>query len=253
MPIHDWTRVEAGVFHHFQHASIEEIKRELNAGVLPADYYAMAEQFAAGFGPGGLTLHAPHFGGNEETCGGDPGLPVDAGGTLLSVPPKARIIAETDMEFYRRKQSMVAVRHVSGDRVVAVLEVVEPVNKSTRRALEQFVKKAAEFLDRSVHLLILDLLPPGRYDRRGVHGAIWAYIADQEYSMPTDKLLTLAAYEVDLAIRAYVEPVAVGDLLPKMPLFLQPGGWIQVLLEASYQRAWDTVPRRWRNVIEARG
>jgi hypothetical protein len=35
MPIHDWTRVEAGIFHHFQHGWIEEISRALNAGLLP--------------------------------------------------------------------------------------------------------------------------------------------------------------------------------------------------------------------------
>ncbi len=42
MPIHDWTRVEAGIFHHFHHGWIEEIARALNRGLLPADYYAMA-------------------------------------------------------------------------------------------------------------------------------------------------------------------------------------------------------------------
>jgi hypothetical protein len=27
MPIHDWTRVNAGIFHHFHHAWIEDIAR----------------------------------------------------------------------------------------------------------------------------------------------------------------------------------------------------------------------------------
>jgi len=30
MPIHDWTRVEAGIFHLFHHAWITEIARALN-------------------------------------------------------------------------------------------------------------------------------------------------------------------------------------------------------------------------------
>ncbi len=156
------------------------------------------------------------------------------------------------MEFYRRKQSLVAVRHVSGDRVVAVVEVVSPGNKSTHNALQQFVRKVADFLERGVHILILDLLPPGRHDPHGIHGTIWDYIADQVYSAPTDKPLTLAAYESDLAIKAYVETVAVGDSLPDMPLFLEPRGCIYVPLEASYQTAWDAVPRRWKDVIEAK-
>ena len=58
MPVHDWTNVEAGIFHHFHHSWIEEIQRVLNAGLLPPDCYALAEQHAAGFGPDVLTLQA---------------------------------------------------------------------------------------------------------------------------------------------------------------------------------------------------
>jgi hypothetical protein len=251
MPIHDWSRVAAGIFHHFHHGWIEEIARSLNRGILPADYYAMAEQFAAGLGPDVLTLHAPQLGGDGGTDRSTGRSPEERGGGVLLARPRVRPIAETEMEFYRRKQSLVAVRHVSGDRVVAVVEVVSPGNKCTRPALEQFVRKVAEFLDRRVHLLILDLLSPGRHDPRGIHGAIWDYIDVQPYSPPPGKTLTLAAYESDLAIRAYVESVAVGDALPEMPLFLEPGGCVEVPLEASYQSAWEAVPRRWKNVIES--
>jgi hypothetical protein len=48
MPVHDWTRVDAGIFHHFHHDWITEIARALNRGILPPDYYALAEQHAAG-------------------------------------------------------------------------------------------------------------------------------------------------------------------------------------------------------------
>ena len=40
MPIHDWTRVDAGIFHHFHLEWISSIQRKLNQGILPADYYA---------------------------------------------------------------------------------------------------------------------------------------------------------------------------------------------------------------------
>jgi hypothetical protein len=145
---------------------------------------------------------------------------------------------------------LVTVRHVSGDRIVAVAEIVSPGNKSTRHAIEQFVKKAADFLDRRVHLLILDLQAPGRFDPSGVHGAIWDYIAGEAYSAPDEKPLTLASYESGLTFRAYVEPVAVADALPRMPLFLEPGGCVLVPLEATYQTAWEGVPRRWKSVLE---
>jgi len=56
MPVHDWSRVDARIFHAFHHGWIEELSRALNRGVLPPDYYALPEQFAGGFGPDVLTL-----------------------------------------------------------------------------------------------------------------------------------------------------------------------------------------------------
>ncbi len=32
MPMHDWTRVDAGIYHDFHHEWISEIKRALNRG-----------------------------------------------------------------------------------------------------------------------------------------------------------------------------------------------------------------------------
>ena len=40
MPVHDWTRVEAGIFHDFHHSWIEENKRSLNRGLHGTGYYA---------------------------------------------------------------------------------------------------------------------------------------------------------------------------------------------------------------------
>lgn len=38
MPIHDWTRVDAAIFHHFHHGWIEDLSRALNHGLLPPDF-----------------------------------------------------------------------------------------------------------------------------------------------------------------------------------------------------------------------
>jgi hypothetical protein len=250
MPIHDWTRVETGIFHDFHHAWIEEIKRALNNGVLPDDYYALAEQFAAGLGPDVLTLQGS---GNGETdADGNPRVPSSNGGTgLLVEAPKVALAGETDMEFYRRKQNTVVVRHVTGDRVVAMVEVVSRSNKASRNALRSIVEKAAELLDKRVHLLILDLHPPGKRDPNGIHAAIWEEITDQEYTAPADKPLTLVSYESALTVRTYLGPMAVGDTLTEMPLFLEPGAHVVVPLEATYTAAFAAVPRRWRRVLEA--
>jgi Protein of unknown function (DUF4058) len=251
MPIHDWSRVPAGIFHDFHQDLIIQIKRDLNGGVLPPNYYTLVEQVAGGLGPDVLTLHTPPLGGDGGADQGSQGSPDDRGGGLLLAPPKTRPIAEAEIAYHLRKKSVVAVRHVRGDRVVAVVELVSPGNKSTRNALEEFVRKAADFLNQRVHLLIIDLLPPGRHDPQGIHGAIWDYVADQAFALPPDKPLTLASYEAEPTLRAFVESVAVGDSLPEMPLFLQRDGCVYVPLEHSYRTAWEGVPRRWRGVLES--
>ena len=58
MPIHDWTRVDAGIFHHFHQRWIGAITDVLNQRLLPGEYYALAEQQGAGFEPDVLTLKA---------------------------------------------------------------------------------------------------------------------------------------------------------------------------------------------------
>lgn len=59
MPIHDWTQVEAGIFHAFHHGWISAIGDALNSGLLPKDLYALPEQVAAGFGLDVRTFQEP--------------------------------------------------------------------------------------------------------------------------------------------------------------------------------------------------
>src|SRR5436309_14031831 len=58
MPVHDWTRVEAGIFHDFHTVWIGQIRTALNEGLLPEGYYALAEQHASRSIMDVLTLHA---------------------------------------------------------------------------------------------------------------------------------------------------------------------------------------------------
>ena len=119
--------------------------------------------------------------------------------------------------------------------------------------MRAFVEKASELLAKGIHLLILDLFPPGKRDPQGIHGEIWQEIAGQEYAAPADKPLTLAAYETGNTMRAYVIHAAAGDALADMPLFLAPQQAVTVALEATYNAAFAEVPRRWRRVLDPAG
>ncbi len=98
--------------------------------------------------------------------------------------------------------------------------------------------------------MILDLHPPTPRDPQGIHGAIWEEITGQECAAEAGRPLTLAAYESGLSVRAHVEPVAVGDPLADMPLFLEPGAHVLVPLEGTYDRAFAALPQRGRVILE---
>ena len=245
MPIHDWTRVDAGISHDFHHAWIEETKRALNRGVLPSNYYALAEQLAGGFGPDVLTLEGPAgpSGTADDYSGG--------GVALAAVEPKVSFRARTEAGIYAAKASRVAVRHVSDHRVVAVIEIVSPGNKSTRGAIRTFVEKAVELLRRGVHLMVIDPFPPTPRDPQGIHGLIWAELENSDFVLPAGRPLTLASYIGGVSQEAFVEPVAVGTTLPDMPLFLTTGIYVPVPLDAASQSAWEAVPAFWRRVLQS--
>jgi hypothetical protein len=105
-------------------------------------------------------------------------------------------------------------------------------------------------LTHQIHLLIIDLQPASPRDPQGIHGRIWEEVAGEEYRRPADKPLTLAAYESGARVRAFIEPVSVGDTLIDMPLFLERGRHVLVPLEEAYRIAFNSVPWRWRTVLE---
>ena len=253
MPIHDWTRVTAGTFHDFHLAWIAELRRALNGGLLPAGYYAQAEQVANNIIPDVLTLQdssEPSGGFRSQADGTD-----DEGGVAVAKAPPRVAMSETlsDSLVLAARRRRLVIRHTSGDRIVALIEIMSPGNKEGRNAFESFVGKAAEALEQGYHLLVIDLFPPGRFDPSGIHAAIWEDLGGR-YEPPPGKQLTLAAYVAKhrgaTNVTCYVQPCAVGERLVPMPLFLNPEHYVNVPLEETYFAAYEGVPRRWKQVIE---
>src|SRR5436189_43098 len=108
MPLHDWSRVDAGTFHDFHLSWIVHLKETLNGGLLPQGYYAFSER---------RTL---------------------------------------------------TIRHVSGHRIVALLEIVSPANKDRRQHVDDFVAKVTSALDQGIQVTVGDLFVPGPYDPLGM-------------------------------------------------------------------------------------
>ena len=250
MPIHDWTKATAGTFHAFHVSWIAEIQRALNAGLLPPSYYALAEQVATRIIPNVLTLQdigsAGGSSSDKASESGDGGVAV---ATAAPVVTLCDTISEA-MLLAARCRRMV-IRHTTGDRIVALLEIVSPGNNEKPGAVDQFVEKAAGALDQNLHLQVIDLFPPGPFDPNGMHGVLWSRLGGS-YQQPPDKPLTLAAYAAAGAVTCYVEPTAIGTKLMDMPLFLTPERYVNVPLEKTYLAAYEGLPQRWKRVIEAK-
>lgn len=246
MPVHDWTLVEAGIFHAFHLSWLGHLQDTLNGGLLPQDFYALAEQHAGHFIGDLLTLHV------SLPQAEPPSPPRTAGGIALAeAPPRVRrkLTAE---EVGRTRRRTLAIRHISGHRLVALLEIVSPSNKDRADSVEQFVSKAISALDCGVHLLLVDLFPPGPHDPLGLSGAVWELLNENEktFDVPVDEPLTLAAYRAGTRVEAFVEHLRMGAILPDMPLFLQDDRYIQAPLGITYDAAFRGMPQFWRDVLE---
>ena len=160
MPLHDWTQVTAGTFHHFHQAWITAVSDALNEGLLPEGYYAMAEQVAGRPHPDVLALE--HFDAFEGWPARDAGG--DAGVAVADHPPKVRYTLEAEATIYAAKADRVTIYHTSGDHVVAFLEIVSPGNKHSQRALQLLLEKLASALEQGRQLVVIDLHPPGLHD-----------------------------------------------------------------------------------------
>jgi hypothetical protein len=125
---------------------------------------------------------------------------------------------------------------------ILIIEIVSPGNKDSRHSIRAFARKAVEFLQAGIHLLVVDLFPPNRRSPQGIHKVIWDRLRDEPFALPPDKPLTLAAYAAGTEIVAYVEPVAVGDILPDRPIFLTPAYYVNCPLESTYEAAWSVFP-----------
>lgn len=210
----------------------------MNAGLLPKGFSALVEQRAGVREADVLAI--------ERTKGP---ASADKTGAIATMTPSARIVRRSSKEIYASRANRIVVRHHLG-RIVAVIEIVSPGNKDSRSALRDFVEKTVDFLRAGIHVLIIDLFPPTPRDPFGIHKAIWDEIEEEDFTFPPGKDRILVSYETGPVRTAYIEPIAVGDALPDMPLFLTGGLHVPTPLETTYQAEWEASPEELRLAIE---
>ncbi len=140
-----------------------------------------------------------------------------------------------------RTSDRIAVHHRDG-RIVSVIEIVAPADKASSAALNALVESISRAITGRVHVLLVDLFPPGAHDPSGVLHAVWLALGEEIDEPPADRPLMAASIDSGPIPASYAEPIAIGEILPEMPVFLEPSVYIPAPLEASYQSAWDALP-----------
>src|SRR5262249_4724511 len=156
-------------------------------GILPSNYYALAEQVAGPAVPDVLTLQATNGPGD---CGRS-AEPIAGATAVATAPPRVRLSDRVEVEPFTRRQRSVVIHHASDDRIIALIEILSAGNKSSSRDFHAFTNKAMNALDRGYHLLLIDLHPRTERDPAGIHPIIWAEVGGKPTPIPADKPFTL--------------------------------------------------------------
>jgi hypothetical protein len=149
MPMHDWKRVPATIYHHFHQQWTISICNALNAGLLPTGYSALVEQYSSGLYPDVLAVQQLN---RKPSSTRIQTTNLEAPRTRLTVHPR-------EGRFHKRANRVVICHHL--DDVVCAIDVVSPGNKAGKIAVREFVAKAVDFLRRGINLLVVDPFPPG--------------------------------------------------------------------------------------------
>jgi hypothetical protein len=77
-------------------------------------------------------------------------------------------------------------------------------------------------------------------------------LAPDADAISPDPAAPLASYSAGPQVEAYLEPLAIGDNLPDMPLFLHPDRYVNTPLETTYQAAFRGLPGYWKDVLDGK-
>jgi hypothetical protein len=204
-----------------------EIRNDLNLRLLPQKYYA-ATQIHVG-GRVEVDLATLEETGGTEAVGANGGVAIQTW-----APPVTTLAMATTFPDEFEVQVLATT---AGSTLVAAIEFVSPGNKDRPEKRRAFVAKCASYLQLGVGLLIVDVVTERHAN---LHDDLVTFLEQPpEFHFATPTALYTTAYrparrpagdQIDL----WLQPLAVGERLPVMPLALRGGPVLPIDLEATY-------------------
>lgn len=215
----------------FHHGWASQIAEQLNRDILPADFFAEPE---ISIGPeleiDVATLELVAAGGSDQS-----GV-----ATAVWAPPRPHLsvpvnFAHLDVCEVRVYQEM------GGAELRAAIELISPSNKDRPNSRRIFTAKCAGYLKHGVSVVIVDVVT----DRAAnLHAELLESLnvtAAGQLWESTTKLYAAAYHPVPLQdkprVDVWTEPLALGRVLPTMPLWLSVDLCVPLGLEESYAAA----------------
>jgi hypothetical protein len=206
----------------------------LNDDWLPPGYFA-EEQVTAG---GRVEIDVATFSAAEPVTVGEPG---SGGASVLLQSPRAWTVPEPTLVLPLVRLEEFAVRIYQpegGPTLVAAIELVSPANKDRPESRRAFAAKCAAYLHAGISLAVIDAVTSRTAD---LHGELMRLL-HPETPLSAASPLFAAAYravqqEGESVVECWREPLAVGDVLPRLPLFIDAATAVPLDLETTYTAA----------------
>jgi hypothetical protein len=209
----------------FQSGWANEIVRQLNR-TLPAGYAARPNVKL------GVDVQADV--GTLEQAGQE--VIEEAGGVATAVWAPARPTLTVAVDFHRLDVFEVQVHREGGLEMVAAIELVSPRNKDRPRARHSFAAKCAAYLQAGVGVVLVDVVT-GRQEN--LYAALLEQLDLVHVENDAGDLSAVACRSVPPEepgrLESWVAPLAVGSILPTLPLWLEAALAVPLNLEISYE------------------
>jgi hypothetical protein len=157
--------------------------------------------------------------------------------TALWTPPEPTLAAATglsDLDEYGVR----IFDTQSGRRLVAAVEIVSPANKDRPVHRRAFVARCAAMLQKRVCVVIVDLVTNWAFN---LYEELLSFLDQTDTSLgdTTPPLYTVSCRWGNLddasMLEAWMHPMAVGQRLPTLPLWLAPDLAVPLDLEQTYE------------------
>jgi hypothetical protein len=127
--------------------------------------------------------------------------------------------------------------NTGGPTLAGAIELVSPANKDRLVHRQAFVSKCATYLQQGIGLVIVDVVT-GR--SVNLHDALAAYLGAPEAMALRVGLYAVAYRPVErqgqAAVDIWSQPLALGQPLPILPLWLRGALCLPIMLETTYER-----------------